>query len=97
MRRLNLKQVADKACVSVPLFRRHLYGYEKSPLLADFPAPCARGRRLLWLDADVDAWLAAQSTYKPAAQAAQPAPAEPRRPGRPRKIAAAAGGTGGAA
>lgn len=105
MRRINLKQVADKVCVSVALFRRHHYGQEKSPLLAGFPPPCARGRRLLWLDADIDAWLAAQSTYKPsAAPIPAPAPAPvsaPKRPrGRPRKLAAAptptaAGGEGG--
>jgi predicted DNA-binding transcriptional regulator AlpA len=96
MRRLKMREVAEMVGVSLSLFRRHLYGYEKSRLLVNFPEPCARGRRVLWLDIDIEKWLAAQSTYKPAeTPVADPVLAPPlvqvklsRPRGRPRKIVA---------
>ena len=97
MQRINIKQLAQKSCASVSSIRKHVAGIRPSPMLEGLPAPVCRGRKLLWLECDVDAWLAAQSSAPTPTPA--PAPAEPkRRRGRPRKITtAAAGGEGGAA
>jgi predicted DNA-binding transcriptional regulator AlpA len=63
MRRITIDEAARRASVSLSTLRKHVYGQRLSPLLLGFPEPCARGRRLLWLDVDIDAWLAAQSTF----------------------------------
>lgn len=63
MQRVPILEAARRAGVSFSTFRKHIYGQRPSALLIGFPAPCARGRRLLWLDVDIDRWLAAQSTF----------------------------------
>ena len=63
MKRINLKDAASLAGVSFSTFRKHIYEQKVSPLLVGFPTPCARGRRLLWLDEDIYRWLASQSTF----------------------------------
>lgn len=93
MERISIFDAARRAGVSYSTFRKHIYGQQISALLIDFPAPCARGRKLLWLDTDIDRWLAAQSTYPGvpsvgAAEAAVPLPVpQAKRSGRPRKSA----------
>jgi hypothetical protein len=93
MKRVPISEAAALASVSLSVFRKHFYGQRLTPLLADFPAPCARGRKLLWLDADIERWLAAQSTFPAkstrvageliSCQSAALLPS--RAPGRPRK------------
>lgn len=93
MRRITIEEAARRASVSVSTLRKHVYGQRPSPLLIGFPQPCARGRRLLWLDTDIDAWLASQSTFVPVAgvrpaDARRDDPPLGRSPGRPRKSVA---------
>jgi len=94
MRRVSILEAARRAGVSYSTFRKHIYGQKISALLIDFPLPCARGRKLLWLDTDIDRWLEAQSTYPrillaAAGPDAQLSPCATKRAGRPRKNNAA--------
>jgi predicted DNA-binding transcriptional regulator AlpA len=99
MRRIVIAETARRAGVSLSVLRKHIYGQQLSPLLVDFPQPCARGRKLLWLDVDIDRWLEAQSTYprstspaEAARSAAETVVQVTNRPGRPRKSAPIAPG-----
>lgn len=93
VQRIDMHAAAARAGVSYSTLRQHHYKQQISGLLTDFPAPCARGQKLLWLDTDIDAWMAAQSTY-PAPSASAPPVLASKTRGRPRKIAV--GGEGGA-
>jgi predicted DNA-binding transcriptional regulator AlpA len=72
------------------------------PLLIGLPEPVMLRPRLVWLRADIEAWLDSRRTFKPApATAEQATPTAPEPParrgrGRPRKNTAPAGQEGGA-
>lgn len=88
MRRLNKKEAAEKCGVSLSLLLKHVHKQVPSLALAGFPEPCLRQPILLWLDADIDAWLASQSTIAPTPEptpAILPEPAKRGR-GRPRRV-----------
>ncbi len=89
-RRIDLPTVAEKAGISLVTARKHMHGVRLTPLLAGLPAPIFRSPKMLWLQADVDAWLANQSTLAQPALSPEQQPADtPRRgPGRPRKQSA---------
>lgn len=89
MRRLNKHETAEKCGVSLSLLLKHVHKQASTTALAGLPEPCLRQPVLLWLDADLDAWLAAQSTVAPAPA---PVPVPPPIPvkrgrGRPRRVA----------
>ena len=73
MKYMTKQEVAEKLRVTV----RTITTYNKNGLL---PAPRQLGRRLLWLEADLDVRISAQANIRPALST----PAK--RPGRPRKV-----------
>lgn len=89
MRRLNKQETADKCGVSLSSLLKHVHKQKHTLALAGLPEPCLRQPILLWLDADIDAWLASQSTIAPT-PVPEPAPQTPDQPikrgrGRPRR------------
>lgn len=73
-------------------------GIQDHPLLRGLPEPLMTRPRLVWLRADINAWIESRRTFRPdtpAPNATPPAEA-PRKRGRPRKSAAAAAQKGGA-
>jgi predicted DNA-binding transcriptional regulator AlpA len=94
---ITVRQLAQLLKISTSALYKHAIGIKHCDLLYDLPQPALRGRRTLWVEADIQDWLESRRTFKPAQTAAQPEPAEPpRRPrSRPRKYSAAAGGEGG--
>lgn len=80
-----------------PTILAHRAGQRHCRLLDGLPEPVQQRPRLLWLRADIEAWLADKRTYRPATATTETlAPAPRRGPGRPRKAAQAGGGGGGA-
>lgn len=61
--------------VSYSILRRHVYRQTLSPLLKGFPEPAARGRRVLWVLADLLDWLNDQRTYRKKETLPAPVPA----------------------
>ena len=89
MRRLNKHETAAKCGVSLSLLLKHTHKQRLTAALDGMPEPVIRQPVMLWLDADLDAWLAAQSTVAPAPA---PVPVPPPIPvkrgrGRPRRMA----------
>lgn len=62
MRCIDIRVLAGKAGVCIGTVRKHVSGLRPTPLLDGLPEPIARGTKLLWLDSDIDSWLANQST-----------------------------------
>lgn len=62
MQRIDIRVLAYKAGVCVGTIRKHVSGLRHTPLLEGLPAPVARGTKLLWLDSDIEYWLASQTT-----------------------------------
>ena len=100
MRRIGMEEVAEMIGTSVSTLRKHVYGYRTSTMFEGLPDPCVKERRpkrgkVMWIDADIQAWLESQRTFKPKAeqaeQIAMAAVTTPprRKAGRPRKMAAA--------
>lgn len=69
---------------------QHRAGSISHPLLTGLPAPLMSRPRLVWLRADIEAWLDSRRTFRAEAQdvVPSPTPAAKRGPGRPRKRAA---------
>ncbi len=65
--RIDLRTVADKAGISLIPARKHMHNVRLTPLLAGLPPPIFRYPKMLWLQSDVDAWLANQSTLNKSA------------------------------
>ena len=90
LQRIDKSEAAALTGVALATLRKHIYGQQCSSLLKDFPEPCHRGRRLLWVKQDILDWLASQRTFvRPLPQAIE-IPIEPlvKRPrGRPSKAA----------
>lgn len=63
--RIRIDEAIRMTGVSEGTFRRHIYGSFITPLLAGFPPPCAKGRRLLWIRQDILDWLNSQRTFVP--------------------------------
>jgi hypothetical protein len=72
---------------------KHASGIKRCDLLHDLPPPAFRGKRVLWISQDIEAWLGSKRTFRPAAPEPEPQPARRGRD-RPRKYSAAAGGEG---
>lgn len=87
MRRIDIRVLAGKAGVCVGTVRKHVSGLRTTPLLEGLPEPIARGTKLLWLDSDIDSWLANQSTLVPhTSEMLDQAKPTKRGRGRPRKL-----------
>lgn len=92
LKRIELADAVQLAGVSTSAFKKHIYGQRPSTLLEGFPAPCHRGRKLLWVTQDVLDWLAGQRTFLSISQKDQDqkdrnkesALSENRKPGRPK-------------
>jgi hypothetical protein len=69
----------------------HRAGLRECKLLEGLPEPIMSRPRLLWLRADIEAWIESRRTYRPTTPEA-PAQAPRRGPGRPRKVAMQKGG-----
>ncbi|MHB0973193.1 MAG: hypothetical protein ACYC0P_03010 [Thiobacillus sp.] len=59
------------------------------PLLTGLPAPLMSRPRLVWLRADIEAWIESRRTFRASSDAPAPAPVAKRGPGRPRKTGSA--------
>lgn len=70
---------------------QHRAGSISHPLLTGLPAPLMSRPRLVWLRADIEAWIESRRTFRPTdpdAATNTDTPAEPQRQrGRPRKTA----------
>lgn len=66
---------------------QHRAGSISHPLLTGLPAPLMSRPRLVWLRADIEAWIDSRRTFRPESDA--PAPVVKRGPGRPRKTGSA--------
>lgn len=90
LRRIDLSAVAERSGVSLITARKHMHGIRLTSLLEGLPAPVCRNPKMLWLESDVDTWLANQSTLAQPAPPPEQQPADtPKRgPGRPRKQSA---------
>lgn len=91
MQRIDIHALAIKAGVCAGTVRKHISGLRPSSLLAGLPAPVARGTKLLWLDSDIDCWLADQSTLTTTTNAPAPVTHQATKPtkrgrGRPKKL-----------
>ena len=87
LNRIELGDAAELAGVSTSAFKKHIYGQRPSSLLEGFPAPCHRGRKLLWVTQDILDWIACQRTFLVSSQKvrnAELATGEKRKPGRPK-------------
>lgn len=97
---LDTRELAESLAIPRHAILSHRANQIQHPLLLGLPEPIMLRPRLVWLLADIEAWLESRRTFRPAPAAAEAAPAaepEPRRPrGRPRKYQAAAGEKGGA-
>ena len=89
MRRLNKHETAAKCGVSLSLLLKHTHKQRLTAALEGMPEPVIRQPVMLWLDADLDAWLASQSTVAPAPVPVPVTPPVPvkRGRGRPRRMA----------
>lgn len=82
---IGIKQLAALLKISLSSLYKHSSGIKRCELLNGMPEPAFRGGRTLWIQQDIDDWLASRRTFRPdsAAPAPQPEP-QPRRPrGRP--------------
>lgn len=88
---LTSQQLAERLQTNPESIRAYRAGQRRQPLLEGLPTPIQTQPRLIWLVADIEAWLESRRTFRADAQAAVPAPtpAAKRGPGRPRKGGAA--------
>lgn len=87
LNRIELGDAAELAGVSTSAFKKHIYGQRPSSLLEGFPAPCHRGRKLLWVTQDILDWIASQRTFLINSQEdrnVKSATGDNRKPGRPK-------------
>jgi hypothetical protein len=85
---LTTKQLAERLQTNPGSIRSYRSGIRRPPVLIGLPEPIQTQPRLLWLTADIEAWINTKRTFKPdqaPAPAAQPEPQPARRRGRPRK------------
>lgn len=93
------QQLAERLQTHPHTIRAFRAGLRSPALLEGLPEPVQKQPRLVWLVADIEAWLDSRRTFRVDTQpqpAYTPAPAPRRGPGRPRKYAAAAAQEGGA-
>ena len=76
--------LADSLGIPRQSILRHRAGLASHPLLQGLPEPIMSRPRLVWLTADIDAWIESRRTFLPDAAPAAAAPRKRGR-GRPRK------------
>lgn len=91
-------QLAERLQTNPASIRAYRAGVRRPPLLIGLPEPIQKQPRLIWLVADIDAWVESRRTFRPSdpdtTQMSEPS----RKRGRPRnEPRAAAGSKGGAA
>lgn len=80
------QQLAERLPTNPATIRAYRAGQRQPALLIGLPDPIQTQPRLLWLVADIEAWLESRRTFRPAAPEAPTPPAEPsRKRGRPTK------------
>ncbi len=85
-------QLAERLQTNPASIRAYRAGQRSPAFLAGLPEPIQSQPRLLWLVADINAWIESRRTFRPdtpAPNATPPAEA-PRKRGRPRKYPAPA-------
>lgn len=93
MQLIDLTRVAELLQVERLTVYRHAAGIRECKMLEGFPRPAisGRGKKMLWVDADVQDWISSLRTFRSTEPTPAPAPEQvdpPRRgPGRPRKAA----------
>lgn len=90
---LTTQQLADRLQTNASTIRTYRTGKAVTPVLAGLPDPIQVQPRLIWLVADIEAWLDSRRTFKPDATHEKEEPAPVRGRGRPAKVEQ----TGGAA
>ena len=81
-------QLAERLQTHPHTIRGFRSGLRSPELLCGLPEPIQKQPHLIWLVADIEAWLDSRRTFRPDAQptpAPTPRPATKRGPGRPRK------------
>lgn len=94
---INSQQLAERLQTNPASIRAHRAGLRATPVLTGLPEPIQSQPKLIWLVADIEAWLESRRTFRPDSPTpstpppADPPPADPpRKRGRPRNVAAAA-------
>lgn len=77
-------QLAERLQTNPASIRAYRAGQRSPAFLAGLPEPIQSQPRLLWLVADIAAWIESRRTFRPDAVPVPPEPA-PRRRGRPSK------------
>lgn len=81
-------QLAERLQTNPASIRAYRAGQRSPAFLAGLPEPIQSQPRLLWLAADINAWIESRRTFRPATPEAPTPPAEPpRKRGRPRNAA----------
>lgn len=81
-------QLAERLQTNPASIRAYRAGQRSPAFLAGLPEPIQSQPRLLWLVADIEAWIQTRRTFRPADPTDTTQPAEPQRKrGRPRKTA----------
>ncbi|MHB1351726.1 MAG: hypothetical protein ACYCWA_00260 [Thiobacillus sp.] len=84
------QQLAERLQTNPASIRAYRAGQRRQPLLEGLPEPVQTQPRLIWLVADIEAWLESRRTFRPPQTEATPPEREvtqqvKRGPGRPRK------------
>lgn len=85
---LTIRELSQLIGVSRYSILAHRANLRQCDLLKGLPEPLVSRPRLVWLRADIEAWLESRRTFKPATTETPTTPPARRGPGRPRKAAA---------
>lgn len=76
-------QLAERLQTNPASIRAYRAGVRRQPLLIGLPEPIQSQPRLVWLVADIEAWVESRRTFRPDAVPTSPSE-PPRKRGRPR-------------
>lgn len=86
---LTSQQLAERLQTNPASIRAYRSGQRRQPLLVGLPEPVQTQPRLIWLVADIEAWIESRRTFRPDSDTPTPAPTAKRGRGRPRKTGSA--------